>query len=474
MPRKYAIRRLKTTELTLDTKNPRFVSFDASNQDTIINYLLRNEGVIELARSINAYGGLLPGEFPIVCNEEEQSVVIEGNRRVCSCKILLDPNLAPAEFRASIPPISKETRSSIKRIDVHVIESREEAQVILGTRHIQGIKRWPSIAKFSFFAQHFNAGKTINDISELTGVTPSTITKSLKKHYFLQYILSLDCWSELEKQNRVNYTQLHKTGVDRILRIFNTEGSSELKLSYDETYNPISELPNFGKIVEHIVRRVLNILPEKTEITTRTKFSEIREDIKEFLPEEEKTQKATEQQQVTTETPPKTDSGPSSPVERSQTRRTPPLYFEDLEYNLDQSNKDDQPLLVICEEIIKLSRTGGYRLYPLSTSYLTRALIEQTLKRHLRIHDYDNYQRLYPQNGDSSLKKTLCHYCETSTLFDNNQYRRLFDGLFHNGGGIKNIMDLNVHYPDLSIPTPSVLQGWVSQGLKNVIEYLLK
>lgn len=75
----------------------------------------------------------------------------------------------------------------------------------------------------------------------MTGVTKGVITRSLRKHYFLQYILSLDCWTDLEKQNRINYAALHSIGVDRILRIFSTEGSKELKLSYDDHYNPVSE-----------------------------------------------------------------------------------------------------------------------------------------------------------------------------------------------------------------------------------------
>lgn len=477
MPNRFVARRLRTPDLMLDLKNPRFVALNAVDQETIINYLLQNEGVIELARSINAYGGLMPGEFPIVWVEDENNIVVEGNRRVCSCKILLNPNLAPAEFRALIPTISKTTRGAIRRIDVHIINSREEAQAVLGTRHIQGIKRWPSVAKFSFFAQHYDAGKTVSEINALTAVKPGVITTSLKKHYFLQYILSLDCWTELEKQNRVNYTELHKKGVDRLLRIFNTEGSSELKLSYDASYNPISELPDFGKIVEHIVRRVLNILPGQSEITTRTKFIDIRNDVKEWLPEP---------QAVTTEAAqgdqgPSTGTGDSRDTEgapddeaRPRTRRIPPLYFENLVHGLDSNNQEDQALLVICEEITKISRSGGYRQYSLATSYLTRALIDQTLKRHLRINDHTGYQRYYPQSGESSLAKTLRYYCNTPTLIPDPNYRRLFGSLFPNGQGIKDMMDLNVHHPDLSIPTGSVLQGWVSQGLKNVLEYLLK
>lgn len=478
MPSRFTTRKPVTTDLVLDEQNPRFVALDNRDQESIIFYLLKNEGVIDLARSINSYGGLMPGEFPIVCIENGSSIVVEGNRRVCACKVLLNPNLAAAEFRAFVPTISQTTKTAIRRIEVHMVSTRDEAQIVLGTRHIRGIKRWPSVSKFMFFAQHAEAGKTVDQINELTGVAPGTIKVNLRQHYFLQYILSLDCWTELEKQNRVNYTELHKKGVSRILRIFNTEGSSELRLTYDDSFYPNSELPEFGKIVEHIVRRVLNILPGSTEITTRHTFGEIRNDVQEWLPEQapEPTVTATTQGQAiadqTDETP---GSGRSPDVgTRRESRRVQEFYFENLVHGLDTTDQRDEALIVICEQMIKISRGGAFRQYPLAASYLTRALVEQTLKRHLRINDNTAYQRFFRPNRDSSLGGVLRHYCSTPALIPDRGMYRLFGTLFPNGRGIKDTMDLTVHRPDLVMPTGTVLQDWVSQGLKGILEYLLQ
>jgi hypothetical protein len=448
MPPKYQIRKIKVTDLSLDAQNPRFVSLTQKDQSAIISYLLKYEDVINLARSISSYGGLMPGEFPIVYIENGNNYIVEGNRRVCSCKILLDPSLAPAEYRASIPTITKLTRVAIKKVQVHIVSSREEAQIVLGTRHIQGVKRWPSVSKFMFFAKHFEAGKSISEIELLTGVSKGVITRSLKKHYFLQYILSLDCWTDLEKQNRVNYASLHQVGVDRILRIFSTDGSKELKISYDDHYRPVSELPDFGKIVEHIVRRVLNILPGKSPITTRNSFSGIRGDVKDWLPA--------------------TTTGRTKPSGQTE------FYLENLTYNISPSTDEDRALIAICEEIKLLSRGGSYRQYTLATSYLTRALIEQSCKRYLKINDAAAYRRLSNHNRDSSLTKILCYFCNNPSLFPDNNYHRLFIGLFPNGRGIKDIMDLNMHQPGLSLPTGPLLESWVSAGLRRLLEYLLK
>jgi hypothetical protein len=350
-----------------------------------------------------------------------------------------------------------------------VVNSREEAQIVLGTRHIQGIKKWPSVAKFTFFADHFDAGKSVEQISELTGINKSVISTSLKNHYFLQYILSLDCWTDVEKQNTINYSELHKKGVDRILRLFRTKGNEELQILYDDRYRPISELPDFGKIVEHVVRRVFNILPDKDQISTRTSFQDIREDIGQWLPGF---------------TAPKPDTGKAETTKTGITDgvvtsnvkpRTPPkqeFYLENLSYKLDPTKQEDKTLICICEEIKKISRGGGYRQFPLATSHLTRCLIEQTLKRHLRNQDPNEYHRLI-DTRDSSLRKILKHYCDNKNLITDNNVRRLLRGLFPDGNGIKDLMDLNIHQPNLSMPTGTVLEGWVSSGLKTLLEYFL-
>ena len=451
MPNKYQVKRIPTKDLLLDAQNPRFIGIVNKDQSSIIDYLLKNEDVINLARSISSYGGLMPGEFPIVCVENGAFFVVEGNRRVCSCKILLTPNLAPAEFRASIPRITKITKEAIKKIQVHIVNSREEAQIVLGTRHIQGVKKWPSISKFVFFAKHFEDGKSLENIQLLTGVGKGTIIRSLKKHYFLQYILSLDCWTDIEKQNLLNYAYLHKVGVDRILRIFNTEGSSVLQLTYDDHYKPISGLPDFGKIVEHIVRRVLDILPGKITISTRTTFSEIRDELKQWLP-------------PLPVTPP-SKPGPSHQAE---------FYLENLTYNITPKTNEDKALIAICEAIKRISKGGAYRQYPLATSYLTRALIEHTCKRYLKINDNSTYNKLCNPVKDSSLTLILQHFCNNKTLFTEKNYHRLFVSLFPDGAGIKDMMDLNMHQPHLSMPTGTILEGWVSAGLKILLEYLLK
>lgn len=97
-----------TLDLFLDYKNPRFKlpQDPASPQDQIIKYLLRHEDALVLAKGLAKIETLLPGERIVVCKEDNKYIVLEGNRRVCICKLFLDRSLIPTEFQRSYPVAS--------------------------------------------------------------------------------------------------------------------------------------------------------------------------------------------------------------------------------------------------------------------------------------------------------------------------------------------------------------------------------
>src|SRR5438105_4802203 len=83
------------TGLRLDGLNPRIppATTIPSELDLICELLIHEE-VFGLARSI-ALSGYFPSEPMISVLEERRLVVVEGNRRLAACKLLLKPELAP-------------------------------------------------------------------------------------------------------------------------------------------------------------------------------------------------------------------------------------------------------------------------------------------------------------------------------------------------------------------------------------------
>src|SRR5436190_20094686 len=80
--------------LLLDPQNPRILIAERAPQLDILRTLYQNEALGELANSL-ARNGYFPEE-PVVLvpsSESEKYVVVEGNRRVATIKLLLDGKL---------------------------------------------------------------------------------------------------------------------------------------------------------------------------------------------------------------------------------------------------------------------------------------------------------------------------------------------------------------------------------------------
>lgn len=102
MPRNYEYKEVAVQELLLDEENPRFASSilvkESTNkitQEMIIEHLLRYSDVIKLAQRINEVGELHGSEIITCTKKGDKFVVLEGNRRTCACKLLLDRKLIP-------------------------------------------------------------------------------------------------------------------------------------------------------------------------------------------------------------------------------------------------------------------------------------------------------------------------------------------------------------------------------------------
>src|SRR5262249_17668773 len=154
-------------DIALDRDNPRINIESSDKESDIIRKLVLYEEVQDLARSI-AQSGLLPGERVIVVQEEGQWVALEGNRRICACKLLLSPALVPAEFRKTFPKITTAAEiERIQRIDVDVAPNRRAAEPILTLRHTEsGIRKWKPVARMRRVRRLLDEGFTVEQIAQ--------------------------------------------------------------------------------------------------------------------------------------------------------------------------------------------------------------------------------------------------------------------------------------------------------------------
>lgn len=127
-----AIKTAKVLDLLLYRDNPRHVS--KRNQQEVIDYLVSNEEVYNLARHISQ-SGVNPLEFIAVFPDGDGNLVVaEGNRRVCAAQLLTDPAKAPESVRARFKALAGNSRD-VSEINVVEFDDYATAQPWLQVLH---------------------------------------------------------------------------------------------------------------------------------------------------------------------------------------------------------------------------------------------------------------------------------------------------------------------------------------------------
>ena len=197
--------RIAPLDITLDRDNPRINVEPGDQESDIIRKLLLHEEVEDLARKI-AKTGLLPGERIIVAQEKGQWVVLEGNRRICACKLLLSANLVPTEFRKTFPTISTASEIGlIEKVDADVAPDRKAAEPILTLRHGEsGVRRWKPVARMRRVRRLLDEGFSVEYIAGEYQTSVAGIRKTIREYRLLQLAENLSGLTAAEKAALAN------------------------------------------------------------------------------------------------------------------------------------------------------------------------------------------------------------------------------------------------------------------------------
>lgn len=147
--------RVPLSDLMFDVKNPRFARRTGSNSQEAIAKTLWDEMFLEeLIISISVNGFYVQEPLLVTPDEKDPSkyVVIEGNRRLASVKILTDSELAKAVKATNLPPVDEAIKSSLEELPVIIYPSRDDLWTYLSFRHVNGPRGWSSISKAEFVA----------------------------------------------------------------------------------------------------------------------------------------------------------------------------------------------------------------------------------------------------------------------------------------------------------------------------------
>ena len=178
--------RVETLSLELDPHNPRLSQDEeGSPQPTLLQIMIERFKIEELAESILASG--FNTFDPLVGWQHNGSVtVLEGNRRVATLQLLLDPSRAPGRHRARWSDLSgrlpNDERERIRSVDVRVYPDRDAVDVTsyIGFRHVTGVLKWPALEKAEFIARMVDRhGWSYEQIADRLGSYP----RHVERHY---------------------------------------------------------------------------------------------------------------------------------------------------------------------------------------------------------------------------------------------------------------------------------------------------
>jgi hypothetical protein len=190
--------------LSIDLNNPRLQTGDAAEFDSeadVIAALADIAALDELVTSIctNTYLHLEP---MIVYRPkgklDANYVVLEGNRRLASIRLIGDPTLA-AKVGVKLPAkISQNVLDSIKSVLVYRVETQDDARDFIGFKHINGPQRWDAYAKARYVTDWYLNSKgrlTVTDIAARMGDNNNTLRSYIYAVLILDQAEASGVWS---------------------------------------------------------------------------------------------------------------------------------------------------------------------------------------------------------------------------------------------------------------------------------------
>jgi hypothetical protein len=248
----------------LDQENPRHEPF--KTEADAIDYLCRDEQVIELARDIVEHG-LNPLEMFGFFRERSAKagraaiyIAAEGNRRLCALKLLNDPDLAPKNIRSEVENLA-ERWSPIEQVRGVVFSEREDAKLWLdrihgGQQNGAGRRPWNAEQKQRFSGGTKNkVALEILDFAESQGIISAEDRRkrlTTAQRFLSNVIFREELGVVVDKENRT-YINRPKEEFKNLLSKFisdllegTTVNSRAIKPTIDEYARSLRSFPGIS------------------------------------------------------------------------------------------------------------------------------------------------------------------------------------------------------------------------------------
>lgn len=476
-------------DLLLDVKNPRFASStlvdNASRvpgQNDVIKHLLKYADIITLAYNIERTR-YLHGSEMVTCYADQDGnlIVAEGNRRICACKLLLNRDLIPDEYKESFPEASPETIENITSITINLYPNRESVQAYLSDRHISGVRKWSALEKNNYYMNLFQQYGDINIVKSFTTDSRSTVKKCIIKYQFFmqafEVLMRNGVKLEIEK---IDYLPLTDRFMDIIV---GNDSDVGLSLILDENrfeyLCPDNKKDLYDKILyligeSFLVRKTTDVNPRivGTDVPNKTARKKLIIEDKRIpgLYDLIKEYKAIDDGEVTyTEKDHSDTPNPTTqPSEDNSSIFVPDKYIpkrqredslvitanETKSFNF--GNQDyDKKILEILHELATMKVSQK----PVACACLFRCLLELCARR-VFDKNIDSSTKVYDERD---LKSNLL-YINNNVIFNNlkgSQVDKIRTAIKDKlKGGLIDVLNLYIHYPQM-VDASQLINSWL-------------
>ncbi len=246
---------LKLKNLKLDNLNPRMpVLIHDANKADIIQWMLEDASIIELMLAIGQ-NGFFVDEALLVVQEKDNYIVIDGNRRLTSLKLLQNPNLATVHTK-KIQRVLEETKKRPIDIPCIIFKTRDEIAQYLGYRHITGIKSWGMLAKARYLNSLIPTLETkglhnqSRELAKKIGSCSDYVKRVLISYKIYEIIKDNDFY----KIPQLNETTLHFNYITDSMRHENIKNFININLDDDSTLSSINK-DNLSTLIDWLFRK---------------------------------------------------------------------------------------------------------------------------------------------------------------------------------------------------------------------------
>ena len=233
-------------QLHLDAKNPRIQELGEDiSEEEILKVLWREYSVDEVAMSI-AQNGFFPHEPLFVVEENDNLVVVEGNRRLAAARLLREPNLRERLQVTNLSTISEQAVDELGSLPV-IRCQRDTIWQYVGFKHVNGPQAWDSFAKAKYIAWVKNdLGIDLGDIARTIGDTHSTVKRLYRASMALQQAEREGIYCPEQRTRRHFsfshlYTGLDYTGIRAFTRVADLDPPKSEPI-------PRNKLKEFGEL----------------------------------------------------------------------------------------------------------------------------------------------------------------------------------------------------------------------------------